>query len=213
MTDSRRSYKSPRMTYQVPGRNHWSGQAAVGQKSNPLSELEQYAASYPHQPNSGMENSSYPQQPNNGTGNSSYPQQQPYPGPGNPPYAGGDPQGYPGTAPYGAPMQPPYWAPKQGNPNRFGFALTSFILSVINILVFIGMFVVIEMSEYPSEAVYLLLGLFVLLNGLLATLAIIFGALSFKSSKGKGLGVTGFVFGVLNVLSILFLMVLGAVAG
>lgn len=98
--------------------------------------------------------------------------------------------------------QTQFYPQPQYGADRYVFAVTSFIVSLISIFMFVGMFAM-SLNDMSDAAV----GLIFVANLFFLVLGIIFGAMSLKSTRGKGLGISGFVVSLI-VLALLFLLLL-----
>ncbi|MNP83738.1 hypothetical protein D3C76_1827770 [compost metagenome] len=55
-------------------------------------------------------------------------------------------------------------------------------------------------------------GIMFIFASVLLILGVIFGSLSFKSSRGKGLGIAGFIISIITLLLFVFLLLVGILA-
>jgi hypothetical protein len=93
-------------------------------------------------------------------------------------------------------------------PNRSGFAIASFVLSLVGFFIFLIFLAAIGYNA--DDAVTGFLALFMLIIDLIG---IVFGSLSFKSSSLKGMAIAGFVIAVVPVCLVFVLLMLGLFVG
>ncbi|OUM86978.1 MAG: hypothetical protein BAA01_12835 [Bacillus thermozeamaize] len=105
-----------------------------------------------------------------------------------------------------------YFFSQKTNPNRFGFALTSFILGLLGILLLLVLFITVGSIQSETDSAYAAVGMIAILSLIVNIIGIIFGALSFKTSNGKGFAIAGFVLSLVPFVSILILMIVGLMA-
>ncbi|MBA9084864.1 tetrahydromethanopterin S-methyltransferase subunit F [Fontibacillus solani] len=88
--------------------------------------------------------------------------------------------------------------------DRYGFAVTSFIASMIGGLVFSFLFVgdPDQLSDGAAAFIFLLWVV-------LPILGIVFGSLSLSSMRGKGLAIAGFVISIIILVLLIFFLFVG----
>lgn len=98
-------------------------------------------------------------------------------------------------------------AVEKPRPNRSGFAITSFVMSVVGFFIFL-LLVAAAAGNRADDAV---LGLLAILLLFVDVFGIVFGALSLKSSSLKGLAIAGFVIAIVPI-SLFFILILMGLA-
>ncbi|MNN35297.1 hypothetical protein D3C76_1203130 [compost metagenome] len=90
--------------------------------------------------------------------------------------------------------------------DRYGFAVTSFIASMIGLITIVY---IMTSDNYSDGAVVSS----ILLLFISSILGVIFGSLTFTSKRGKGYGIAGFVISILSLVFFIFLLIVGILAG
>ncbi|MNE18968.1 hypothetical protein D3C76_308550 [compost metagenome] len=88
--------------------------------------------------------------------------------------------------------------------DRYGFAVTSFIASIIGLIVFSFLFIG-DPDQFSDEAAAFIF----LLLLILPIIGIVFGSLSLNSMRGKGLGIAGFIISIIILVLLIFFLIVG----